>query len=279
MQATDHKLLSFDATPLFYRVVRSEGKPKGRVIIVHGIGEHGGRYLEVAEHLALKGFESVIPDLRGFGKSGGARAYAHRFSDFHSDLETLLSFIQRSREQAPMFYLGHSFGGLLVSSYITMKRLKPKGLILSSPSFGLVARVPSWRRALGIAAARIAPYYSQPTGVRAEVLSHDPDVVSGYNRDPLIYQRISARLYREFLRLMALAPTIAQSLECPTMVLQAGEDHIVDKEKTFIFYKALACTDKVLHVYPGLYHEILNEGGRQAIFLTISEWLQTKSVL
>lgn len=276
MPVLEHRLLSFDATPLFYRIVRSEGPLRGRVLIVHGMGEHGGRYLEVAAHLAAQGFESVIPDLRGFGKSGGPRAYVDRFSDFHSDLEALRSFIQRSRAETPIFYLGHSLGGLLVSSYISMRRIESKGLILSSPLFGIAARVPSWKKALGLAAAEFAPHFSQSTGVRPELLTHDPRVVSLYRQDPLIYQRLSARLYRELSKLMAQAPSIARTLGCPTLVLQAAEDHIVDKEKTIFFYKALVCQDKILHVYPKLYHEILNETERQSVYLTISEWLQSK---
>ncbi len=274
---TEHRLLSFDGTPLFFRVLRPQTEETlGRVLILHGMGEHGGRYLPVAEHLAVRGFESVIPDLRGFGRSGGPRAFARRATDFHSDLSAVLSFVEKNRAKAPLFYLGHSFGGLLVSSYLAMRQISAQGLILSSPLFGIANPVPGWRHCLGLLTAFCFPRYSQSTSVMAENLTHDEAVIQLYKKDKLIYHRITAGLYHELLKLMARRERLARNLSLPTLILQAGDDRIVSKEKTVLFYEELAASDKKLHVYPGLYHELLNEKERQSIFETISSWISIK---
>ena len=276
MKTTEHRLLSFDATPLFYRLIVPEGLPRGRVYVLHGMGEHGGRYQDLAGFLGKSGLECVIPDLRGFGKSGGERAYADSFGVFHEDFECIRNFIEKSRPNPNVFVLGHSFGGLLAASFIYMRGASVRGLVLSSPLFGVASRVPFWRSALGLVAAEIFPRYSQNTNVRPELLTHDPGVISAYGKDPLIYHKISARLYRELLKLMAQRTAIAQGLRCPVLVMQAGDDRIVDKEKTIAFYKELNTQDKDLKVYPRLYHEILNEAEHLSLIQTISAWISSR---
>ena len=274
MWSSEHRLLSFDGTPLFFRILSPQNRePAARVLILHGMGEHGGRYLALAEHLAAHGFESVVPDLRGFGKSGGPRAFARSYSAFHSDLSAILAFVEKSRAKAPLFYLGHSFGGLLVSSYLAMRQISAEGLILSSPLFGIASRVPTWRHVLGLLTAFCLPRYSQATSVAAEVLTHDETLIALYKKDTLIYHRLTAGLYVEMLKLMSERSQVARNLNLPTLVLQSGDDRIVDREKTQLFYEELAATDKKLQLFPGLYHELFNEKERESIFETVSTWI------
>ncbi len=277
MWTSEHRLLSFDGTPLFFRILCSQKKDVlGRVLILHGMGEHGGRYLALAEHLAGRGFESVVPDLRGFGQSGGLRAFARRASDFHADLSAVVSFVEKNRAQAPLFYLGHSFGGLLVASYLAMRQVSAQGLVLSSPLFGIASPVPGWRHCLGLLTAFCLPRYSQSTSVTAENLTHDEALIRLYKKDGLIYHRITAGLYHELLKLMSEREVLARNLSLPTLILQAGDDRIVDKEKTVLFYEELAARDKKFQVYPGLYHELFNEKERESMFQTVSDWLLIK---
>ena len=279
MWSSEHRLLSFDGTPLFFRILSPQTKNlAGRVLILHGMGEHGGRYLALAGHLAACGFESVVPDLRGFGKSGGPRAFANAYSVFHSDLSAILSFVEKSRTKAPLFYLGHSFGGLLVSSYLAVCQVPADGLILSSPLFGIASRVPAWRHVLGLLTAFCFPRYSQATSVIPEALTHDEALIELYKKDTLIYHRITAGLYVEMLKLMNERSRVARALTLPTLVLQAGDDRIVDKEKTLLFYEELAATDKKMQLFPGLYHELFNEKERESIFGAVSAWLQVRKV-
>lgn len=280
MWTSEHRLLSFDGTPLFFRILEPQTKSVvGRVLVLHGMGEHGGRYLAFAEYLATRGFECVVPDLRGFGRSGGPRAFARRYSDFHTDLSAIQSYLEKNRVTEPLFYFGHSFGGLVLCSYLVMRQVAARGLILSSPIFGTAKPVPGWRHLLGLLTAFCFPSYSQGTSVRPEILTHDETIVSDYKKDKLIYYKITAGLYRELLRLMTERERVARQLYLPTLVLQAGDDRIVDKEKTLLFYEELASRDKKLQVFPGLFHELLNEKQRQGIFEIIATWIQSKIVI
>ncbi len=276
---SEHRFLSFDATPLFYR--RFEPAPpagppaQALVLIVHGMGEHGGRYRPIAEYLAALGCRVVVPDLRGFGKSGGRRACVKRFTDFHRDLAALHAHAARQGADLPVFLVGHSFGGLLVSSYLAYQRAAGpvRGLILSSPIFGIGVRVPFWRCWFGLAASYVVPDLTQPTRVEASRLTHDPAILEVYAKDTLIHHRISARLYRELERAIAGRHRIAERIQSPVLVLQAGDDAIVSRPATQVFYDRLGSADKTLRIYEGLYHEIFNETSREEIYFEVGRWI------
>ena len=270
---TEHRLVSFDETPLFYHRLRVPGA-KAQVILQHGMGEHGGRYRHVAEYLAALGIESAVPDLRGFGQSGGKRACVRSFSDFHGDLAALHTHLAR-QSALPLFLIGHSFGGLVASSYLAFySQISPvRGLALSSPIFGIAVPVPPWRHALGMTLSYLFPDHTQGTRVDASKLTHDPLMLRAYAQDKFIRQIISARLYRELVRMIVRRAEIAHSLKVPALVLQADQDFIVSREMTVMFYNELASLDKQLQIYPSFYHEILNETGRQDVLARLGDWI------
>lgn len=240
------------------------------------MGEHGGRYQHIGDALAARGVEVFLPDLRGFGHSGGARGSVRHYTDYHRDLAVLHHFAARENLRRPFFFLGHSFGGLLTSSYIALA--KPdgpvSGLILSSPLFGIqipVSRPLHW---MAMAAATVAPEWTRPNGVTPAALTHDQAILEAYGRDPLLFHRISMALYREMTRLIARRQEIASALTVPVLLLQAGDDRIVSKAASLAFFDAIGTADKTLQVYPGLLHEILNETSRQAIFNLMTDWVE-----
>ena len=270
----EHRFVSFDETPIFYRHCRTKEPARAAVIIVHGMGEHGGRYTRLAGYLAGLGVESVIPDLRGFGQSGGRRACVKQFSDFHRDLDNLVLFISRTHRGTPLFLLGHSFGGLIASSYLAFCN-PPKigGLVLSSPIFGIALPIPLWRRMVAAAFSYLFPDFSQPSGVKPALLTHDVALIREYENDALIYHRVSARLYCELLAMIRRRASIAQRISSPVLLLQAGEDFVVSKEEALGFYDLLRADDKELEVYGGWYHELLNEVDREKVFSRIGLWI------
>ncbi len=274
---TGHKLLSFDGTPLHYCRFTPDMPPKGTLIIVHGMGEHGGRYRRLAEHLLPLGVESIALDLRGFGQSGGARAYVPRFEYFLKDLEAIHAFVYRRNNKLPIFLLGHSLGGLIASDYAAGAKRPPlKGLVLSSPAFGIAIPVPTWKHLMALAVSVITPHYSEKDNVSISLLTHDAVIRNEYEKDPLIYHRITTGLYREMTRAIKRSAQIAARLSLPVLVLQAGNDAIVKKEETLEFYDRIKSSDKTVEVYPELYHEILNETGREKVFARITAWLFSK---
>lgn len=269
---TEHRFVAFDGTPVFYRRSPAAGKPKAAVLVVHGMGEHGGRYRHVASFLSAAGLECFVPDLRGFGRSGGKRGTVRAFSDFLRDLEALRNIAERETAGVPVFLLGHSFGGLVCSEYTSAGR-KPAGLVLTSPIFGIKIPVPLWRHALGIASSYVAPDYTQSTRVEPGMLTHDAAILEEYGRDALLHHRISSRLYRELVRAIARKNATAASIETPVLLLQSGSDAVVDAAAARAFFSALATPDKQLETYDDFYHEILNETGRARVLVRIGAWI------
>ncbi len=272
---TEHRLIGFDETPLFYRRVTPSGPVKAMILLVHGMGEYGARYLPLAEYLAALGIESWVPDLRGFGRSGGRPGHANHFTDLQTDLEGIGLLAHRQRPGAPLFFLGHSFGGLLVSRVAERHAptLRLRGLVFSSPLFGIAIDVPLWQKALAGIASVVAPTFTQSNRVNPDLLTHDPAIYQAFMQDKLVHFGITSRLYTEITKAMPAGLREAPRIHCPVLVAQAGDDRIVLKENTTLFYNALGSEDKQLEIYDGWYHEILNETGREAVFAKIGQWV------
>lgn len=270
----EHQFISFDETPIHYYVSKPKEPPKAVIIIVHGMGEHAARYREFSEYLLDIGIQSYLPDLRGFGKSGGKRACIGNFWDYHEDLKALHAYVVRNHKDRPVFLMGHSFGGVITSSYLSFcPHAKIQGLVLSSPIFGIAVPVPLWRHWFGVLAAGIAPNHTEPTNVDSSLLTHDTNILDIYKKDPLIFQRISARLYCELQRMINRRSEIAHKLKEPVLLVQSGKDHVVSEEKALLFYQEMASSDKELTVYDDFYHEILNEVDRSTVYSRIGMWI------
>ena len=181
---------------------------------------------------------------------------------------------QRSRD-LPLFVLGHSFGGLVGASWIAFDtENKVRGLILTSPNFGIAIHVPAWRHWLALAGSYLTPDYTQDNRVNSNFLTHDPTIFEQYKMDRFVHHQISARLYRELVQQLARKKEIASKLKLPVLVLQAGDDRVVSKQATTSFFESLSSKDKKLEVFPELYHEILNETCRQDLFAKIGLWIE-----
>lgn len=275
---SDHRFVSRDETPIFFRTLRSHFPAKAVVVIVHGMGEHSGRYLPIAEHLASAGITSYLPDLRGFGQSGGKRGCLRKFSDYYADLEVVCRLAREREGASGLFFMGHSYGGLLVSSFLAEHPQTPgRGMVLSSPNFGISLRVPLWRHLLAAAGSSLFPDYTQDNRVDSAFLTHDDEIKQTYKMDRLVHHRISARLYTELVRTIGLSNEMASRIHVPALVLQAGDDRVVSRPKTVLFFEKLASRDKELEIYEGLYHELLNETTRSSIFSRISRWILSKA--
>lgn len=272
-----HRLIAFDETPLFFRRAVPRDTVKAVLFVIHGMGEHGGCYTALGECLAARGIESWIPDLRGFGKSGGKRGHVLNLAEFEKDFAALFSLAEKTHRGAPFFLMGHSFGGLLAATFLMRCRLTGlKGFILSSPLFGISIPVPAWKTALARVASRICPSMTQNSPIPPEFLTHDPAMRRARAEDPLIHFRISARLYTQMTLAIPAALNTASLIKLPALILQAGDDRIVSREKTVEFYRRLSSPDKEIEVYEGWYHEILNEAERQRVFERVLAWISKR---
>ena len=257
---------------LFCRVCAPES-PRGALAIVHGYGEHSGRYREFARWLAARGWLVAACDLPGHGKSPGRRGHIRSFSDYLAAVKALLAEVRRA-VPAPVFLLGHSLGGLIAARYLQLQPGAAAGLILSSPFFGLAMPVPAWKRTLARMLSRLCPAASLPSGIRPEDLSHDPEVVEAYRGDPLVHRAATARWFTEVLAAQAAALREAEKIQVPLLIIQGEEDRLAEVAATRRFVARSRAPDLTFRLYAGLYHETLNEVGKERVWQEVLDWLE-----
>ncbi|HZV64551.1 MAG TPA: alpha/beta hydrolase [Telluria sp.] len=271
MAPQSHQLSAADGTLLHvtdYLLPMAE--VRGSVVLMHGLGEHSGRYRRIAEFFNRCGLSARCFDHRGHGRSQGPRGDVINGDPMVQDAEIVIDDFA-ARFADPPFLFGHSMGGLFAARF-ALSQLSPlRGLILSSPALA-VRLSPFQQRLLAIMHA-IAPRVRVPNGLPIGYLSHDAKVVAAYKADPLVHGKISARLMRSMLSSMAYCRLHAAALTVPTLMMIAGDDHLVDAEGSKRFFAQLPARMAQLHVYDGFYHEIFNEVGAQRPFADLGSWL------
>lgn len=253
-------------------------RPRAVVLIVHGLGEHAWRYDALAQRLNEWGYAVRAYDQRGHGESGGAQGVLPQDDALLDDLDELVDDTRRHIAQpwaCPLILFGHSMGGLVAATFVQRGMGPVDALVLSSPA--LDAGLGLFRRRLVGLLDRWAPNLALPNGLDSAKLSHDAAVVANYRQDPLVHDRISARL-ASFIdhhgpRVVAAAP----NWPLPTLLLYAGDDHLVRAEGSRAF-AAMAPRELVSsHCFDGLYHEIFNEADPSPVYAELKAWLDTRA--
>lgn len=265
---------SKDGTQLHY--ARFTNPDAGALLLfVHGFGEHCGRYDHVNRWFLERGYECAAFDYRGHGRSQGRRAYVDRFRQYLDDLDAFVNaMMARSDDSSRKVYLvGHSFGGLLVASYVLEQPEGIDGIVLSSPGFGFKVKVSAAKAALAKVMSTVYPTLELPTGIPVEDLSTDPSVGKAYEADPLVNKVATARWYTEALAQQQVILRHADRIQLPVLLLQAGEDRLVDGYVSQNFLAAVGSADKELKWYDGMYHEIFNEVRRDEVLDDMQTWL------
>lgn len=239
------------------------------MVLVHGIGEHSGRYEHVGAALAEAGVDVLAHDQRGFGRSSGTRAYVDSFDDYLADIEPLIA--DRRSLGCPVILLGHSLGGLVAMSYLVSTRSQPDLAVLSAPA--LAAELPGWQRASAPMLGSIIPKLKIPADFDGSVLSRDLEVQRAYEEDPLRVASTTARLGREILRTMSRVNIHLDRLELPTYVFHGSDDTLVPPSASAHLEVLPNVTRRL---WPGLRHECLNEPERNDVLAGIITWLDTQ---
>ena len=261
------------------------GQPaRGTVLLVHGLGEHIGRYAHVAAHLNAGGWHVLGYDQRGHGASGGARGAVPRWDSLLFDLGQVVE-AARADLPGPLVLLGHSMGGLVAGRYVAegMKKRpyawwrKVDALVMSSPALdaGL-----GWPQKMLLAiSCRLLPGLSVGNGLDPAWVSRDPHVVEAYRRDPLVHDRITPRLARFIVDQGELVRRLASIWRMPTALIYAGSDRCVAPRGSDGF-AAVAPPKKVWsRRYERLAHEIFNEPEQRTVLADLTRWLDTQPVL
>jgi len=252
--------------------LESDTPLRGVVIVVHGLGEHAGRYDHVARRLNAWGFAVRGYDQCGHGESGGAPGSLPTDTRLLDDLADIIDSTRaRMQPQTPLILLGHSMGGLVVGRFVALGMRRVDGLIMSSPA--LNAGMNAFQKFLVAVLPKIAPDLRVGNGVQPQFISHDPAVVAAYKGDRLVHDRISARLARFIANAGPLTLAAAPQWTVPTLLMYAGDDRLLNPQGSRDF-AALAPKDLVTSVcFDTLYHEIFNELDATAVFATLQQWL------
>jgi len=267
-----------DGVKIFYRHFPAETE-KARLVIAHGLGEHSGRYGNVIERLLPKGFSVWLPDHRGHGQSEGKRGHVLNFMQYLTDLKSMLELAREGMTgDCPCFLLGHSMGGLIAIYYAQRFDDLLDGVVASSPALGMVIEVPAAKKILGTLMSYLWPSLTMGNELDAGKISHDQDVVSAYQNDPLVHDRVSTRFFTELMAAMETVDQQVSSLKVPILMQVAGDDHLVNARTAAQFFEKLEAPDKTLHVYEGLYHEIYNEleVQREKVLIDLVDWLEER---
>ena len=260
-----------DGTPIQVRNWAAD-EPWSYALIVHGLAEHSGRYEHVGRWLASAGIDTTGYDLRGFGASGGRRAWVDRWERHHDDLEERLADVREAAAGRPVVLYGHSLGALIAAGYVVADspRPLPDALVLSAPAIG--DSVPRWRRATAPAFARLAPTAEVRNPFDGTFLSRDPTVAERYLADPLNYHRTTTRLGADLFAEQARVAAALDRLSLPTLVYHGEDDSLVPADVSRPFEDLPSVTRRT---YPGLRHETHNEPEGEEVIADVVAWLRS----
>jgi len=278
VEHTSVQFAAADGLLLTRQAWRPEGAPAAVLAVIHGYGEHGGRYRGLAEDMAARGYAVHVHDLRGHGLSAGRRGHLGRFSDYLDDTAVFLDAVREEQPGRPLYLLGHSLGGLIATAYVEDRPDDVlAGLILSSPFLRLGIPIPPLRLSVARLLSIVAPTVNVGNTVTAAALSHDQEVVRAYGTDPLNHHVATARWAAEAVAAQGAALSAAGSISLPFLLLYADADAIADPDAARELFEYVASADKTAYCYEGYFHEIFNETGRAAVLADLASWLEARS--
>lgn len=245
---------------------------RGVVIVVHGLGEHAGRYAHVASQLNAWGFAVRGYDQCGHGESGGARGSLPTDTRLLDDLTDIVDSTRaRTPKNTPVILLGHSMGGLVASRFVSLGLRPVDALILSSPA--LDPGMSPFQQFLVAVLPKVAPNLRVGNGVKPQFISHDPAVVKAYCNDPLVHDRISARLARFIASAGPQTVALAGQWKVPTLLMYAGDDRLINPGGSRRFAAAAPKNVVTTVCFERLYHELFNELDAAPVFAALRQWL------
>jgi len=260
-----------DGTRLAYRAWPVQGATL-TLAVIHGLGEHSGRYERFARGMAEFGMATWAVDLRGHGESAGQRGHVDSWSQWIDDSAAFVRHVE-TQSASEVVPVGHSFGGVVMLSAVRSGKLpNARRFVLSSPALTLKAAVPAWKSSLGKVMSNVAPRLAMSNEVDAGTVSRIPEVVAAYRTDPLVHNKISSRLYAEWQRAAAENLARAGEIAIPFLILAGTADRLIDPEGSRQLHAAAPAMSE-LRTLDGRYHEPFNDQDSEEVFALIAEWL------
>jgi acylglycerol lipase len=264
-------------TQLFEQSWLPYDSPRAVLVLVHGLKDHSSRYGTVARQLTEAAFAVHAFDLRGHGRSEGPRAFVRSFSEYVGDLAIFVARVRGGQGRRPLFLLGHSMGGAIVTLFALLNPNSIQGFALSAPGLKVTDDVTPGRIRAVTLLAKIVPR-AHVYRVANSDFSRDPHVVEDMDRDPLIDQRrLPARLAVEFLGAMVQIQRRTRELTLPFLVMHGTGDRLTNPQGSRDLYQNASSSDKTLKLYNGLYHDLLHEPEHARVSADLLDWLSQQS--
>jgi acylglycerol lipase len=258
---------------IYYQAWLPKGDVKAMLLIVHGLGEHSGRYMNVVNHFVPLGYAVYGFDHIGHGRSEGEREIVERFADYTDTLAIYCELVKGWQTGKPIFLFGHSMGGLIATYYLLDHQADFRGTVISAPTVEVGDNVSPVTVFMGKVLSVLAPGVGV-LQLDANGISRDPEVVAAYVNDPLVFHgRTPARLAAELLKAMRRVAAEADKITLPLIIVQSSEDKLVDPGGARMLHDRVGSSDKTVKIYQGLYHEVFNEPERAQVLKDVEAWL------
>jgi acylglycerol lipase len=247
---------------------------RGLVALVHGHGEHSGRYGHVAQFFADRGFAVAAMDQRGHGRSEGKRGHSPSYEHLMNDIARLIEEGRRQVPEGPLILYGHSMGGAEVLNFVLRRKPAIAGTIVTGPLLRVAFEPPPWKIALGRGMQHIWPSLTQPTGLKPTDISRDAETVRLYAEDPLVHDKMSAKLFVDLMAAGEYALERAHEFPAPLFLVHGAADCLTAAGATREFGEKMG-TGCTLKLYEDWFHEVHNEPQREQYFDDVRAWLSS----
>ncbi|HXF86002.1 MAG TPA: lysophospholipase [Anaerolineales bacterium] len=267
---------SRDGIKFYARGWEPDGSPKALIALLHGLGEHSGRYTHVADVLTGAGYILAGFDLRGHGKSSGARGHFPSLDAVMQDIRRFFGFLSERYPTFSPFLYGHSLGGLLALTYTLQYEENLKGVIVTGAGLRSALQEQKAKVMLAKAMGSLFPTVTIPSGLEVDGLSRDPNVVAAYLGDPLVHDKATLGLGKSALNAIDLCFARAREFRPPLLIMHGKADRITYASGSEEFARRASETNKdvTLKLWDGLYHELHNEPEKAEVFKVMIEWLE-----
>ena len=278
MQAVDSSDGSFQSgsgANIFYRCWAT-AEPRAVLLLAHGLAEHSGRYGDFASYLADAGIATYALDFPGHGRSDGKRGHIRDFQEYAEALGALLSLAREAHPDIPFVLFGHSMGGLIAADFLLQHQSEFVAAVLT----GAAIQSPQQPSSIVLFINRVIASVMPRLGalrLDASGISRDPQVISDYENDPLVYRgKATAGLVTALFSAMKRVVENATSIRLPMLIMHGSVDSLTAVEGSELLHDSISSEDKKIVIYDGLYHEILNEPERKNVMEDILRWLETR---